>query len=346
MIASLGRPPWRVEALVLVPAAGCDIATQALRLPENLPHVARRSVTLHGRHGPRVAQEHDCFVITITDEGLDADGRWRFALASLLRAHGLYLPDPGGEKPIDSYLVYGYRPDEVVSGPELFMRVRPGTARASLLDPLTQEEHESGAPEALEGDTRYLRRLRYLTIGSYEFDVHMLGAEVDSISVPDPDILRQVSYPVLNGSLEKEFRPTKHVLGKGSFGTVRIAKGVRTGIVVACKEMVFDRRRPGVEAYMRHALHERELSISLRHRNVVHTIFGDTQHDHDPSTGEVIFTRHRIMMDPCPFSLDDMITVDLAKDHLLRAAVDVAGGLSFIHGQGIAHRDLKPGNIL
>ncbi len=121
-------------------------------------------------------------------------------------------------------------------------------------------------------------------------------------------------------------------LGSGYFGTVWLAHD--TGLEVDRALKLINREKIKEE----NVFHEAKILQAAQHRNVVR-IF---------ATGEWDDESIYIAMEYLPKgSLEDEAKgayVDLTRAR--RLMIDVLRGLEHLHGNGILHRDLKPGNIL
>lgn len=145
-------------------------------------------------------------------------------------------------------------------------------------------------------------------------------------------------------NLIEEFCPTGYQMlesiGEGGFGTVRKARQISTGQMVAIKtlrlrEMTEEQRRRQVERFER----ETAMVAKLHHPHIVKLI--DCGHAPDGN----------------PYAIYEYIQGETLKDYILRqgglSAIEVGelmghvlDGLSAAHAAGIVHRDLKPQNIM
>lgn len=121
----------------------------------------------------------------------------------------------------------------------------------------------------------------------------------------------------------------KDMKGRGSFGEVWLAHDQKLDIDVAIKVYIaLDTR--GVEEFKT----EYRTAFGLNHPNLLHAHYFDTVED-----------RPYLVMPYCPSSAMDLIG-KIDEPTMWRMLRDVASGLSYLHGLGIVHHDIKPDNIL
>ncbi|CAO3563141.1 unnamed protein product [Mortierella alpina] len=132
------------------------------------------------------------------------------------------------------------------------------------------------------------------------------------------------------------------VVGKGAFGTVRLAvkKNPEVGeeTVYAVKEFKYNHGE-SQRSYMRRLTSEFCIASSLKHINVIQTI--DLLQLHGDTFSEV--------MEYCPGG--DMHTLIASATTLGETEsgcffAQLSNGVAFLHSMGVVHRDLKPENLL
>lgn len=123
------------------------------------------------------------------------------------------------------------------------------------------------------------------------------------------------------------------LLGNGATSDVRLARDERLGREVAVKLL----RRTGTGLDGRREQAEARLLASLSHPHLV-TVY-DAHLDGD----EPFFVMELVAGQ----SLDRRLQQGpLSTDDVRRVGTQVADALAYVHGRGLVHRDVKPGNIL
>jgi glycogen synthase kinase 3 beta len=145
----------------------------------------------------------------------------------------------------------------------------------------------------------------------------------------------QRSCSISAGIRKKNYRIIKR-LGKGAFGTVYQARWLSNNHVLAVKETFQDPKFVNREG---------DISKLMDHENVVK--FLDVSYVHRNGKKYLI-----LVMDYYPHSLQDVINQMSRLQRRVNAAtfktiaLSIFRGLEHIHSKSIAHRDIKPDNIL
>jgi len=130
-------------------------------------------------------------------------------------------------------------------------------------------------------------------------------------------------------------------VGRGSFGSVYLAKTVETGEVVAIKKVLQDRRFKNRELQIMRLLaqHPHPYIVLLKHHFISKgskegDVYLNLVLDYIPETIHSVVKHYNRMHELVP-----IFSVKLYMYQLSRA-------LAHIHGLGICHRDIKPQNLL
>lgn len=179
--------------------------------------------------------------------------------------------------------------------------------------------------------------------------VHQVEQQLSSRSTWAEQLQRERETPATDKKGEPNSRATlaekygkcQEIIGRGTFGTVRLSYKRKEGEseqFYAVKEF---RRRPqeNKERYSKRLRAEFCISSSLHHPNVIHTL--DLLQNSKGDYCEV--------MEFCAGG--DLYTLVLTAGKLEVAEADcffkqLMRGVEYIHGMGVAHRDLKPENLL
>ena len=145
-----------------------------------------------------------------------------------------------------------------------------------------------------------------------------------TVPAPTPDLVGKSLGP---------FR-LERLLGQGGFAWVFLGRG-DDGTPVAVK--VLKPRYAGDPQFESRFRNESQTAAKLQHPNIIHirSVGKD---------GRNVY----FVMDYCPDTLAARLARDgyLPESAILPIARDVTRALSFAHGQGIIHRDIKPDNVL
>jgi glycogen synthase kinase 3 beta len=142
--------------------------------------------------------------------------------------------------------------------------------------------------------------------------------------------------PIVHRRSAPDYVPIR-VVGKGAFGVVFVAEG-SDGEPVAVKKVLQDPRYKNRELDILRLLHHRNC-VSLRHAfksrgQSPHDVYLNIVMDYLPTTLHAFATRYR----------DDRMYPPVLFVKLFMFQVFAA--LNYLHGLGVAHRDLKPPNII
>ncbi|MFC1660806.1 protein kinase [Gemmatimonadota bacterium] len=138
----------------------------------------------------------------------------------------------------------------------------------------------------------------------------------------------------LKAALADRYRIEREI-GSGGMATVYLAQDLKHGRPVALKVL---RPEVGVAMGQERFLREIEIAAQLNHPNIL------PLHDSGEAEGLLFFVM--------PYVEGDSLRERLAQEgplsipETLRIAGEVASALEFAHGQGLVHRDVKPGNVL
>jgi len=127
-------------------------------------------------------------------------------------------------------------------------------------------------------------------------------------------------------------------IGGGAMGAVYKALDTRLERTVAIKTIRLDPNRTDVQDFRIRFDREAKLAGRLNHPNIV-TVYDSGESD------DIAF----ISMEFVPgTSLESLIKEDsrVSLEEAVHITVQVADALAYAHGQGVVHRDIKPGNIM
>ncbi|KAG0248337.1 serine/threonine-protein kinase HAL4/sat4 [Mortierella polycephala] len=163
----------------------------------------------------------------------------------------------------------------------------------------------------------------------FEFNHHALGDSKKNHTVKEEFV--------------QKYGELQETVGKGAFGTVRLAVKKNpedeTESVFAVKEFRYHRHGESLQLYMRRLTSEFCIASSLRHINVIKTL--DLLHLHGEYYSEV--------MEYC--SGGDLHTLVVSANTMDETEsncffAQLINGVAYLHSMGVAHRDLKPENLL
>jgi serine/threonine protein kinase len=175
-------------------------------------------------------------------------------------------------------------------------------------------------------------------------DAHA-SATVQPRSPEEPDLRQSGEFLPSWGSREREGVGPGDVLGdykierpigRGSMGSVFSAHDQRCGRRVAVKILAGERARGGSGASRFH--HEARLLCSLRHPNLVRGLGFGTQQGR-------AFLAMELVEGP---SLKHVVGErgPLPSEEVAGVGIGLAQVLSYLHSEGVVHRDVKPANVL
>jgi serine/threonine-protein kinase len=146
------------------------------------------------------------------------------------------------------------------------------------------------------------------------------------------------SSPIQTGTIVNDRYEIRQSLGKGGMGEVFLAYDRATQQSVALKIVREESRMPGDDEALRQEL---ILARSVSHPNVCRV------HDLAPSKwGPILVMEHITGQTLHTHIRRKKATGGYSSDEFRRVAQEVAAGVAAIHGAGLVHGDLKPGNVM
>lgn len=136
--------------------------------------------------------------------------------------------------------------------------------------------------------------------------------------------------------LSKKYGKFGKTLGSGAGGSVRLVKRPTDGAVFAVKEFRAKHSYESEKEYAKKVTAEFCIGSTLKHGNVVETL-------------DIVQEKGRWyeVMEYCPYDLfATVMTGKMSKEEVSCAFLQVLSGVTYLHGMGLAHRDLKLDNVV
>ncbi|KAL5387133.1 hypothetical protein DPSP01_003743 [Paraphaeosphaeria sporulosa] len=152
--------------------------------------------------------------------------------------------------------------------------------------------------------------------------------------------------PITNGSvsvpfaddhgLENKYGKFGKVLGSGAGGSVRLMKRSSDGVTFAVKQFRARHSYESERDYNKKVTAEFCIGSTLHHGNIIETM------DLVNEKGN-----YYVVMEYAPFDLFAIVmTGKMSREEVSCCTLQILNGVSYLHGMGLAHRDLKLDNVV
>lgn len=136
--------------------------------------------------------------------------------------------------------------------------------------------------------------------------------------------------------LHSKYGKLGKVLGSGAGGSVRLLKRNSDGVTFAVKQFRDRHSWETLKEYSKKVTAEFCIGSTLHHGNIIETL-------------DIIQEAHHWyeVMEYAPYDLFAIVmTGKMAKDEVACAFKQIMNGVAYLHGMGLAHRDLKLDNVV
>ncbi|KAF2796265.1 nitrogen permease reactivator protein [Melanomma pulvis-pyrius CBS 109.77] len=147
----------------------------------------------------------------------------------------------------------------------------------------------------------------------------------------------QVSVPFADDhGLQSKYGKFGKVLGSGAGGSVRLMKRSSDGVTFAVKQFRARHSYESERDYNKKVTAEFCIGSTLHHGNIIETM------DLVNEKGS-----YYVVMEYAPFDLFAIVmTGKMSREEISCCTLQILNGVSYLHGMGLAHRDLKLDNVV